>query len=261
MRKYRLSTLAGQTSDVSLAAFAVLIIDELYEKLQRPITVLDVGCGSGQVMQCIEHQVQDRLGKHLGVDCSVSGLKTAQEMANYDYVLPGDINNLPFLDKEFDLVIVFEIIEHLYKNQVIPCLKEWQRVSNYMVLSTPFAQDVINISFLKKEVNESSMDQDALYRQDYLALAGAVHKSALFHEGMTASGFKQVSKKVNVWHAATNSLEFDRIQHVGIDPQDLPPEDQDHRAVYHQLLLDSWHLLDEITSKLPQINVSSHYLR
>jgi len=248
-RDYRVSTAAGQTSDYNLAGFAVLIIDQLYHRFNRPISVLDVGCGSGQLMQLIEHQVQDRLGKHVGVDCSPSALKTAQQTAKYDYVLLGDVDHLPFLDKEFDLVIAFEIIEHVYKDQVIASLKEWQRVGKYLVFSTPFEKDVINHQFLRKETKESAEDQTPIYREEYLALAGAVHKSVLYCNGLAESGLRQISTDFNVWHAATNWIDLSQIQYNGINPTSLPDEDQDHREAYQSLLFDSWSLSHEINRR------------
>ena len=256
-RDYRVSTSAGQTSDYNLAGFAILIIDQLYHRFNRPISVLDVGCGSGQLMQLIEHQLQDRLGRHVGVDCSPTALETAQQTAKYDYVLLGDVANLPFLDKEFDLVIAFEIIEHVYKDQVIASLKEWLRVGYYLVLSTPFEKHVINHRFLQQETKESAEDQTPIYREEYLALAGAVHKSVLYQAGLEQSGLRQINAKFNVWHAATDSMDLSQIQHGGIDPRNLPDEDQDHREVYDSLLFDSWELSHEINQRLLEISVGS----
>lgn len=57
---------------------------------------------------------------------------------NPDYV--ADIRNLPFKDQTYDVVVAYEIIEHIPREEVDKALSELHRVSNkYVIVSIPYA--------------------------------------------------------------------------------------------------------------------------
>lgn len=70
----------------------------------------------------------------------------------------GDIRSLPFKDNSFDLVVAFEVLEHLPFEEFEKALNEMKRVSNNKVIisiPSPSAHIInvikINLPFLKKK--------------------------------------------------------------------------------------------------------------
>jgi ubiquinone/menaquinone biosynthesis C-methylase UbiE len=97
-------------------------------------SVLDVGCGEGFTLKRLRKQGIGN--KFTGVDSSKQAIDLGRK-ENPDLDLGiGDIYNLKFKDKSFDLVISTEVLEHLEKPQ--KALKELTRVSRkYILLSVP----------------------------------------------------------------------------------------------------------------------------
>lgn len=105
-------------------------------RLSRGKRVLDAGCGVGYGSARLATQARRVIGLELAPD--------AVAMAHDRYVLPnleflqGDCRTLPFQDGSFDLIIAFEVIEHLLEWDRL--LSESRRVLaawGALVVSTP----------------------------------------------------------------------------------------------------------------------------
>jgi ubiquinone/menaquinone biosynthesis C-methylase UbiE len=100
---------------------------------QRPINVLEVGCGEGKLAdELLAHGLSPRrfVACDLALDRLGTGLNPLIEFKE------ASIYELPFEDNSFDLVICCEVLEHL--EQPERGLQELSRVaSNKVVLSTP----------------------------------------------------------------------------------------------------------------------------
>lgn len=89
--------------------------------------VLDFGCATGNYMTALQ-----KLGYScVGVDVNPAYIEIAAKK-NLDVYLVGD--KLPFPDKSFDSVVMFEVLEHL-KNP-FDVLKEVQRVARKNIIFT-----------------------------------------------------------------------------------------------------------------------------
>ncbi|OGH08933.1 MAG: hypothetical protein A2152_03500 [Candidatus Levybacteria bacterium RBG_16_35_6] len=97
-------------------------------------SVLDVGCGEGFTLKKLKEK---GIGKEFtGIDSSKEAIALGKN-ENPDLDLQtGDIYNLKFRDKSFDLVISTEVLEHLEDPK--KALEELRRVSKkYLLLSVP----------------------------------------------------------------------------------------------------------------------------
>lgn len=123
--------------------------DEIYDfmsDIDRKSSLLDVGCGAG-------HHSKDlsALGYDVtGIDISFNGLNQARKVSqaagqNIDFTM-GDIENLPFADKSFDVVFCSLILHHFPDRSRL--LSEINRVcKNYFVTFEVNSYDPI--SFLR----------------------------------------------------------------------------------------------------------------
>ncbi len=92
-------------------------------------SILEVGCGNGAFINSLIGKYQ----KLIGLDSSKEALRHIRTEA-----IEGNINNLPFEDNSFDLVVCLETLEHLPQEVFIRGLFELQRVSKkYIIVSVP----------------------------------------------------------------------------------------------------------------------------
>lgn len=92
-------------------------------------SILEVGCGDGRI-------VNQLIGKYeniCGLDISKEGLKSVKTTK-----VKGSIENLPFQDNSFDIVMCCEVLEHLPYPIYNKALGELERVSKeYILISVP----------------------------------------------------------------------------------------------------------------------------
>ncbi len=116
------------------------LIENFYRSLRglassiKPNKILDVGCGEGTTIVKLK---QAKIGKTLeGIDNSEDALRIGKGLYQGISIKSGDIYNLPYRDKSFDLLICTEVLEHLKNPR--KALAELRRVSNkYVLLSVP----------------------------------------------------------------------------------------------------------------------------
>jgi len=102
-------------------------------RLTAALRVLEVGCGSGELLRSLAGSARFAVG----VDLSAAGLGIARGKAP---VACASADKLPFEDSSFDAVVAQHLIEHLSEPGV--ALAEWRRVlrpGGRLVLVTPNA--------------------------------------------------------------------------------------------------------------------------
>ena len=105
---------------------------------KRKANILDVGCGRhSPISEVIKTQKFDAIG----LDIFEPNVKEARTNSVYQDVVVGDARQLPFKDKEFDLVFLIEVLEHLDKEDGEKALAELERVCRETVsLTTPIVK-------------------------------------------------------------------------------------------------------------------------
>lgn len=101
-------------------------------------TILDVGCGDGELMRVIkkpEWQVT-------GIDIYPKSLALAKKTGAYDVLIKSDVvsacKKLISQKKKYDVVICSQLIEHLKKDSGLELIKHMEKLANNRVyISTP----------------------------------------------------------------------------------------------------------------------------
>lgn len=131
---YRKHTAANPLQRALIDRFHQRIVGEIIAL--APETFLDAGCGEGFVARRVLAALP---GLALtGCDVSPGALEVAHEAIPGGRFVPGSVLELPFGDREFDVVGCFEVLEHLPGALPRQALAEIARVARRaVVLSVP----------------------------------------------------------------------------------------------------------------------------
>lgn len=115
------------------------LIDRFYVVVEstisglNPSSVLDAGCGEGESLERLAPLLPDR---RVGVDLLTDSLAFASQRIPDAEFMSANLLDLPFGEKEFDLVLCLEVLEHLDEPQA--GLAELARVAaRDIVISVP----------------------------------------------------------------------------------------------------------------------------
>ncbi len=106
-----------------------------YRQLVRAHRILDVGCGLGLPVRCLQ-----RLGlssKVIGVDVYAKYLRKVKKIGIYEDCVLATVKYLPFKSNFFDSVMCLQVLEHLSKKEGKLALDELSRVADTVVVTTP----------------------------------------------------------------------------------------------------------------------------
>lgn len=98
----------------------------------NPKSILDAGCGEGFILKFL---YENKIGKRLeGVEFSDDALNIGKILHPYLTLKKGNIYSLSYKNKQFDIVLCTEVLEHL--DNPAKALSEVERVSSKYVLIT-----------------------------------------------------------------------------------------------------------------------------
>jgi SAM-dependent methyltransferase len=101
------------------------LLDFLHEQIEEGASVLDLGCGD----KFYSNGLKDRASRVVTVD--------AWPATEPDILMDVTKAALPFKDKEFDVVLMLDFIEHIDKEEGLGVITEAQRVGSKIILLTP----------------------------------------------------------------------------------------------------------------------------
>ena len=104
-------------------------------------SILDVGCGDGRLInRLLEENGKTRFLRICGLDISENAL---MRVRTEKYL--GSIESLPFMEREFDIVLCCEVLEHLPWITFPKAVEELTRVAkNYLIISVPRNENLKN---------------------------------------------------------------------------------------------------------------------
>ncbi|MEO0270964.1 MAG: class I SAM-dependent methyltransferase [candidate division WOR-3 bacterium] len=112
------------------------IFDKINKLKKPPAKLLEIGCGTGNISSHLSLYGYSVVG----CDYYIEGLKLAWPGFK---IVCGDARNLPFRDESFDIVGLFDVIEHFEDDLHI--IEEAKRVLNtkgFMVLTVPAQEEL-----------------------------------------------------------------------------------------------------------------------
>jgi ubiquinone/menaquinone biosynthesis C-methylase UbiE len=112
----------------------------------RPSVIVDIGCGTGNLIDCITNCYGD--ASIYGVDLSEDSLEPAKQRfktyKNIHFKI-GSLDRLPFEDRSIDLITCTEVLEHTFPEIFTQAFAEVNRAlkkDGYFVASVPFDEKI-----------------------------------------------------------------------------------------------------------------------
>lgn len=126
---------------------AINIYRALWIKLFiNPKTCLDIGCGTGRLVSYLR-----RLGIEAhGIEISHYALEAAEKEVK-PFLQYGDIIKIPYPDNRFDLVVTYDVLEHLERSKLKKAIEESVRVSQKWILHKVFTRENRGLYFLHRK--------------------------------------------------------------------------------------------------------------
>lgn len=102
----------------------------------KPKNCLDVGCGTGRLVYYLR-----KLGvEAYGIEISHYALEAAEKEVK-PYLQYGDITKIPYPDDFFDVVVTFDVLEHLERSRLRKAVEETIRVSKRLIVHKVFTPE------------------------------------------------------------------------------------------------------------------------
>lgn len=180
--------------------YLVQLIGEI--RTQRPVEVLDVGCGSGLALRYLDRDRRGRIGRYLGIDMRAERLKPRyRDVAIAHGFADVDLDS-DWGFGEFDLVWCAEVMEHLFDDRALfGKIVRSARPGGMIVLTTPSLAFVEAMGRHVPSLLELSRIQDGGHvrlgyaPEDFRRFAREHGLELLRLDGVTRTGLERVRRR------------------------------------------------------------------
>lgn len=223
--------------------------------------IADIGCGAGVHSYLLKNQWGvNHLAKHpevhapifIGIDFSRKAIEKLKTKGVFDEVYLSSSDGLPLHDSNVDTAISMENMEHLYKEEVKGAINELCRIARArVIITTPWPENVINLEFLDHEIEEATKDPLPISYEEFLNLAGYIHKSTVLPSSMKRAGFANPTKLNSrftmsaLYVGDPKVIDASKIEVIGLAQRTYHPK-ADMRDDYLDLLKESKALAKEM---------------
>jgi len=149
-------------------------IDAVQRMLPEDIsTLLDVGCGRGDVINALQKNNSDV--RAMGMDPFSEALQFVETPS-----VVASLPHTPFQSRSFDLVICLEVLEHIKESDYQRSLMELQRIAGrYLIIGVPFKENLMHKQAICFDCRKVSHADDHLRCFDEERAAGLFDQFAL----------------------------------------------------------------------------------
>jgi ubiquinone/menaquinone biosynthesis C-methylase UbiE len=161
---HNLDRLHGSKPEKESSKAVVKLIEQ---KLSVGSKILEVGCSSGHLLKTLNNK--NLALKYVGIDIDRYAIKKGNEsIANLKFpgiknaqLLESNVEDLPFNDNEFDIVVSLNVIEHLHEpkkaiKEMLRCAKNFVAIRTLMSEQTYIVKEVRNANH--KELGYDHLD-------------------------------------------------------------------------------------------------------
>ena len=177
----------GELPEMECSKAICKVLSPIYAKEKK---ILDVACGGGHYLRSFLNRIDPNID-YTGIDATKSYIELARKAfpKRGEFKL-GNIFNIPFSDKSFDVVMANNLLLHLPPNP-IQALKELVRVSSeHVIIRTTFGER----NYVIQEVRESSGNEN-LYVEDKPRKSNYFN---LYTEDYFRKAFSEISPSLKV---------------------------------------------------------------
>lgn len=118
------------------------IREVMREKKTGSLSILDVGAGSGELLEVAREMLKHTTRLLVGVDINLLSVKTVAGRADIEAV-QSDALSLPFADSSFDLVVCSLFLHHLDDDAAVTLIAEMRRVARIRFVIIDLHRDAI----------------------------------------------------------------------------------------------------------------------
>ena len=191
------------TSESTYVPYFVKLLKRVLKLNLEGKTILDCACGHGRwghtIRSCVQSLSGDR-GYVMGVDIFLPYLKIVKRYNPYDDLVQCDVRFLPFKKACIDVVIAFEILEHMKKEDGYKFIENLKKVSKQsVIISAPvgrWEQGISNNNLF--QIHRSTWWPSELERLGFHTLVFSRHNIGLVTFAVLAERLLEIVFKRNV---------------------------------------------------------------
>lgn len=195
----------------------VTAFDSIRARLGAGYRVLEVGCGTGNVLRDLQRAAGD--GTVIGMDLHAEGLRYARRRVDPALLVRADASQPPFSVK-FEVVGLFDVIEHLEHDvAVLQSLRRLLAPGGFLLLTVPAAPRLWSYfdvgSRHKRRYRESELREKLVaagYSVEYLTpYMGALYPILWLGRRFTGRGHRRALATHEAWSVAEADLRVRRV--------------------------------------------------